>query len=591
MGVFAALYAHLDFPQGLRHSLVYMKKAVLYARVSSDLQRKEKTIDSQILELKKQIVDAGDVLVKEYVDDGYSGARLDRPALDQFRKDLKTNLFETIYFLNTDRIARDVTYQNIILGEIIKAKKQIIINGKDYVNNPENKFTLTVLGAVSELERAKIIERVTRGKQLRITQGFLIGCGNNILGYDFVRRTPTSPAKMVINKREAEIVRYIFTEYAKGNRSMGYITHNLEDAGKLTKTGKKLWTYSKLTSLMKNPTYTGVRYYNTVRIVREYANPVTHTLSSKKAFKRDKKDWVGVTIPAIISQALFDRVQERLEWNRKHYRNPKNVHLLSSLVRCGHCGCTIFGYDRRYTDSRMKDSKKVYHREAYRCSWKVRRYMHSKKSDVRKCESKETLAHFLEDQVFAIIKTTMLDPVKIRKHIDFFKEKTQTAQLRLEKELGAIEVKITKLGEKKKRVIEVYASGDLARDAYVKKMLEYDNEINKLKKDRSDNLKRIPLLHKTEIINDSIDQFCEAAKFQYENSPDVESKRKFLLDYVEKITYYNDKIILHGVIPVKIRPRYAVDDHILDSETNKIEFQIERRRTATISVRTARTEG
>ena len=53
-----------------------MKKAVLYARVSSDLQKKERTIENQITELKSQI--NGAVLVKEYVDDGYSAARLDR---------------------------------------------------------------------------------------------------------------------------------------------------------------------------------------------------------------------------------------------------------------------------------------------------------------------------------------------------------------------------------------------------------------------------------------------------------------------------------------------------------------------------------
>ena len=50
-----------------------MKRAVLYARVSTDAQQKEGTIESQVLELKRQIAAAGDVLVKEYIDDGYSG--------------------------------------------------------------------------------------------------------------------------------------------------------------------------------------------------------------------------------------------------------------------------------------------------------------------------------------------------------------------------------------------------------------------------------------------------------------------------------------------------------------------------------------
>jgi DNA invertase Pin-like site-specific DNA recombinase len=76
---------------------MYMKKAVLYARVSSDLQKKERTIESQIAVLKSQIKADGDVLLKEYVDDGYSGARLDRPALDELCRDLKTELFDSIY--------------------------------------------------------------------------------------------------------------------------------------------------------------------------------------------------------------------------------------------------------------------------------------------------------------------------------------------------------------------------------------------------------------------------------------------------------------------------------------------------------------
>ena len=67
--------------------------------MSTDAQEKEGTIRSQLFELKRQIEAAGDVLVKEYIDDGYSGTLLDRPALEQLRADLKTGLFEVIYFL------------------------------------------------------------------------------------------------------------------------------------------------------------------------------------------------------------------------------------------------------------------------------------------------------------------------------------------------------------------------------------------------------------------------------------------------------------------------------------------------------------
>ena len=72
----------------------YMKRAALYTRVSSDTQKQERTIESQVAELKRQIAVFGDTLVKEYIDDGYMGGQWDRPALDQLRQDLKTNAFE-----------------------------------------------------------------------------------------------------------------------------------------------------------------------------------------------------------------------------------------------------------------------------------------------------------------------------------------------------------------------------------------------------------------------------------------------------------------------------------------------------------------
>jgi site-specific DNA recombinase len=75
-----------------------------------------------------------------YTDDGYTSTLLDRPALEQMRADLKTDLFEAVYFHSADRIARDVAHQIIIVGELLRYGKQIVIDGKDYKQNPENKF-------------------------------------------------------------------------------------------------------------------------------------------------------------------------------------------------------------------------------------------------------------------------------------------------------------------------------------------------------------------------------------------------------------------------------------------------------------------
>src|SRR6266571_2925576 len=107
--------------------------AVLYARVSSDAQQKEGTIESQVAELKRQIAAAGHELVKDYIDDGITGTVLERPALEQLREDAKTDLFDRIYFHAADRIARAAAHQSIIIGELVKKHgKQITVGGKEY---------------------------------------------------------------------------------------------------------------------------------------------------------------------------------------------------------------------------------------------------------------------------------------------------------------------------------------------------------------------------------------------------------------------------------------------------------------------------
>jgi site-specific DNA recombinase len=79
-----------------------MKRAALYARVSTDRQQQEQTIASQVLELKKQIARSGNVLVKEYIDE-YSGKMLDRPGLEELRRDAKGDVYDAIYFHSADR--------------------------------------------------------------------------------------------------------------------------------------------------------------------------------------------------------------------------------------------------------------------------------------------------------------------------------------------------------------------------------------------------------------------------------------------------------------------------------------------------------
>jgi DNA invertase Pin-like site-specific DNA recombinase len=549
-----------------------MKKAVLYARVSSDVQKKERTIESQITELKNQIKEAGAVLVKEYVDDGYSGARLDQPALEELRRDMKTPLFDSIYLLNTDRIARDVTYQIIIISEILKQRKQLIINGRDYIENPENKFTLTVLGAVAELEKAKIIERFTRGKQHKLSQGSVPTQGSRMYGYDYIRKTATAPGTLVLNEREAIVVRRIFRLYADGNMGLSRISRYLEERNAPRKTGAKPWHTQMVKNILKNHTYVGIKYFNTQHEVRQYANPLFGTGQTKrKVIMRPREEWIGIQVPPIVSKELFDRVQARLDWNSRDYRNPKRVQLLSSLIECGLCGRSCFRYQRRYKYRRSKKPAGTGFKRAYMCTGKHEFPMHFARAGMSRCQNPEIASQLLEDSVFEIIRDTMTDPFKLRARLEYASKEDRVVERQIEAQLKAIDSRIERLGHEKKRMLDLYAVGDLDRDVYARRCLRYDHQISGAKAQRDELMARIPIL-RNQMIDVSVRQYVEALRAHLEDAIDFDRRRQFLLDHVDRVVYANDHVALHGALPVNVPARAGPEQ---PSDRSKIGFCIE----------------
>jgi hypothetical protein len=193
--------------------------------------------------------------------------------------------------------------------------------------------------------------------------------------------------------------------------------------------------------------------------------------------------------------------------------------------------------------------------------------MHAKNSNFPKCNNGQIKAEYLEDCVFGLINKIMTDQNRIRNFMGFFKERGRVAQVKLEKRLKVIEREITSFNERKKRIIDVYASGDLSKESYIRRSLGYDNEINELKRKRAELAARIPLVHKAEVINASIAKFCEAAKSRLKECDGFETKRKFLLDHLQKVVYLKTKVVLHGLVPIKDGER--------SGEAGSIEFKIE----------------
>jgi hypothetical protein len=145
---------------------------------------------------------------------------------------------------------------------------------------------------------------------------------------------------------------------------------------------------------------------------------------------------------------------------------------------------------------------------------------------------------------------------------------TRAAQLRLEKEVKAVNGRLEAIHEQKRRVIDIYASGDLSRDAYVEKNRELDGMVETLRARAKELADSTALLRKAEAIDAGIAHYCDVARMRFAKCGDFADKRQFLSDYVEKVVFVGDKVSLHGQVPI----RHGQGD---ETETNMLAFCIE----------------
>lgn len=105
-----------------------MKIVALYARVSTNRQEKEATIESQIAEVEERIKEDGNILGENlrFTDNGWSGAMLARPSLDAMRDAASKKEFDVLYIWDRDRLARKFAYQEIILEELEELKIKLV---------------------------------------------------------------------------------------------------------------------------------------------------------------------------------------------------------------------------------------------------------------------------------------------------------------------------------------------------------------------------------------------------------------------------------------------------------------------------------
>jgi site-specific DNA recombinase len=129
-------------------------KVAIYARVSSESQQARGSIGSQLEVLRTRIAGQGDELVAEFCDDGYSGARLDRPGLDALRDQAEAGAFDTVWCLSPDRLARAYVYQVVVLDELAAFGVRVLFHDAPVINDdPQARLLTQMQGVIAEYER------------------------------------------------------------------------------------------------------------------------------------------------------------------------------------------------------------------------------------------------------------------------------------------------------------------------------------------------------------------------------------------------------------------------------------------------------
>src|SRR5690625_1051408 len=227
----------------------------IYVRVSTEEQLKGYSVEGQVSDCIG-LAETNEVL--QYVDDGYTGEILNRPALTKLLTDVEDGLIEKVICYDPDRLSRKLLNQLIITEKLEKHQVDLRFVKSDYKNDAEGQLYFQVRGAFSEFDKAKIKHNTMTGRYRKAKRGLVVK-NNGLYGYDYDHEKQT----YIINEREAQVVQRIFNYFTESHsmfRGINGIAYHLTEIGIPTATGRKVWHRQVVRQMLLNESYTG-RYF------------------------------------------------------------------------------------------------------------------------------------------------------------------------------------------------------------------------------------------------------------------------------------------------------------------------------------------
>jgi len=453
-------------------------RAAIYARVSSEQQTQAQTIASQIAVLNDRVKDDGLVLDQElcFIDDGYSGASLVRPALERLRDMASLEAIDRLYVLCPDRFARNYAYQVLVIDELNACGVELVFTNHEIGDSPEAQLLLQMQGVIAEYERGKIMERCRRGKLHAARQGAVNVLGGAPYGYRYVTlKEADGHAHYEINLEQARVVRQIFQWVGEDRLSIGEVQRRLTKEAVPTATGKYWWDRTTIWGILKNPAYKGTAAYGKTRIgpkrpqLRPQRGDPEHPRRNYSTYNVSSDKWIYIPVPAIVSSSLFDVVQEQLQENRKRNRQGKRgaKHLLQGLLVCKSCGHAYYG--KAISPSSRKGNPRNY--AYYRCIGSdAYRF-----GGQRICYNKQVRTDLLGEAVWQDVCSLLKDPSRITQE-----HERRLTQSHKHDNLDSLFPVVQKVKRGIGRLIDIYQDGHIDREEFESRLGHSKQRLRKL---------------------------------------------------------------------------------------------------------------
>ena len=474
-------------------------RVAIYARVSTESQEARGTIGSQLEVLRKRVATEGHELVAEYCDDGWSGARLDRPGLDALRDAAEAGRLDAVWCLSPDRLARMYAYQVIVLDEMAHHGVKVLFHDTPpLADDPQAQLLTQVQGVIAEYERAKIAERYRRGKLWRARAGEVIAWKCSY-GYRRIARSADRAAHLEIYEPEAMFVRRIFRDYVESNLSMRQISWQLNQDLVPSPSGKAVWGVSMIGRLIRNEAYVGRAYYNRTASVLD-----RHPTKAKRQIKRPRDQWIPIPVPAILDEELFEAAQ-RVSYDNSRWsprRAEPNHWLLRGIVKCGHCGVSVSCH-------KMRGRNGTFHYYYYCRNHDPLRAG----GEHRRCPERNVRAGELDAFVFDQVRATMLRPeVLLAGEAAVSTRREAGSDELLATQLASLDRKIDAVAAERRRLADLYQASFIEREELLRRGKELELRSSALNAQRQALIDQREELAQQNRLRDCVEDFARRVR-------------------------------------------------------------------------------